>query len=55
MGTQHTIVKPLTAAQIKRRAAFAAILKPRPLSAFNVPVNTGPLNVRRATGINASI
>lgn len=41
---------PLTAAQ---RLALA--LKPRPLSAFNTVINTGPLNVKRATGVFGSV
>lgn len=41
---------PLTAAQ-----RMALTLKPRPLSASNTVINTGPLQVKRATGINASI
>lgn len=55
MSNQTLRGNSLTPAQIKRRAQFAAILTPRPLSAFNVPINTGPLNVRRGTGVNASI
>lgn len=51
------MTKPLTPAQIKRRAIerLTASLTPRKQSNFNAPINTGPLNVRRGTGINASI
>ena len=48
----------LTPAQIKRRAAYArlvASLTPRKQGGLNQPINTGPLNVRRATGVMASI
>lgn len=51
------VTPPLTTAQIKRRAAYAALLaslKPN-ASHFMTPINTGPLNVKRATGINASV
>lgn len=48
-------VKSLPRSPLSPAERMAAALKPRPLSAFNVPVNTGPLNVRRATGINASV
>ena len=49
--------KPLTPAQIKRRAAYAALLKTlKPnASRFCTPINVGPLNVRRATGANGSV
>lgn len=48
----------LTPAQTKRRAAYArlvASLAPRKQGGLNQPINTGPLNVRRATGVMASI
>jgi hypothetical protein len=49
--------KPITPAQIKRRAAYAALVKTLKPNAghFCTPINPGPLNVKRATGINASI
>jgi len=40
---------PLSAAQ--RTAAFLA---PRKQSSFTSPINTGPLMVRRGSGVNAS-
>lgn len=51
------MTKPLTPAQIKQRAQARLLtsLTPRKQSNFNAPINVGPLNVRRATGINASI
>lgn len=50
-------MKPLTPTQIKARkkARLIASLTPRKQSNFNAPINPGPLNVRRGTGINASI
>ena len=41
---------PLTAAQ-----RLAAFLAPRKQSSFTSPINTGPLMVRRGSGINASV
>ena len=50
-------VTPLTAAQLKRRAKFAALVKSLAPNAghFCTPLNTGPLRVKRATGVFGSV
>ncbi|MDO8251426.1 MAG: hypothetical protein Q7T78_17135 [Rhodoferax sp.] len=55
-----TNIKPAkpTPAQIKRHAAQArllASLTPRKQGGMNQPINIGPLNVRRATGVMGTI
>lgn len=54
-AVQH---KPLTAAQRQRRAEWAALvasLALRKQGGQNHPINVGPLNVKRATGVMASV
>lgn len=38
-----------------QQAALVASLTPRKQGGMNHPINTGPLNVKRATGRNATI
>ena len=46
-----------TPAQLRRAKydRLVASLTPRKQGGLNQPINTGPLNVRRATGVMASI
>ena len=51
------MTKPLAPTEKRKRqqAALIKSLTPRKQDNFNGPINIGPLNVRRATGQNASI
>lgn len=58
LGFHIIQIDDLTPAQIKRRAAYAALVKslaPAVSSRFCTPINLGPLNVKRATGASRTI